>query len=331
MELALFGDAVSVPMHWYYDEQVLHEHYCPRGTLDGIVPVRQDVLHPNSWKYFSSVDPLDRDVHPFDLFHDKAGLFSQPGAHYHGMLEEGQVTLTCLLMIQLYNSVRLNNGNYDGCDYGKRYKQMLLVPGMHNDTYIESSHRTYFRRLSQSSQLIEPPGDHREDCLGGLVLALPLLAIKQEQIESLCTESKVYSADQWTGRAYSPGGHQGEIRAFSGDIWCMRGFWSGCPAMKHVTRTHGAWRLAWSTDILNCFVWHIRNTFTDLVQHAYMNLYSLWCICGKQGDEWRSEDAFIQDAKRIVKTCAAAALADNTRQLSCILRQNYICGPKWNR
>mmetsp|Transcript_1668 Transcript_1668/g.3921 ORF Transcript_1668/g.3921 Transcript_1668/m.3921 type:complete len:404 (+) Transcript_1668:32-1243(+) len=206
---ASLGDAVSVPMHWYYDLAQLWLDYPltareRRGEIE-IQSVRQDISHPDSWDYFRTTEPHDAWAHPLDLFHDRARFYGLEGSHYHGCLRPGEVTLTMRLSCELFRSIQSQNQAYNTLDYLRRYQRILLEPGQHHDTYIESAHRAFMRaRAHAIDPAVIPRGDRDGDCLAGLVLALPLLvrgSIKGTSHEQKGSkEPKVYTAKQWIAR-----------------------------------------------------------------------------------------------------------------------------------
>jgi hypothetical protein len=185
------GDALAQPIHWYYSLDILKEHY---GYIVDYVSPRLDVTHPDSWKYYQNIK-LDEE--PFDIFHDLKEYYKQPLANgYHQLLKKGENTLNVKIVEQLFSSI-LSSNQYDQGDFLNRYLQLILEKGSHRDTYLDMSHRFFFRSLatpnnrimeyhnrktvSESSMIQEFSSPENvgftqeDDCLAGIVCILPLI------------------------------------------------------------------------------------------------------------------------------------------------------------
>ncbi len=134
------GDALAMPVHWYYDRSALHRDY---GLVrDYVAPLSP---HADSILWRSEYTALnDRG----NILHDQARYWGQPGIHYHQFLRSGENTLNLKLAKVLMQSLT-DCGAYNADDYLQRYIDFMLTPGNHRDTYVEEYHRKFFSAYSR--------------------------------------------------------------------------------------------------------------------------------------------------------------------------------------
>ena len=84
------GDALAMPVHWYYDRQALSRDY---GEVRDFMAPRHP--HPDSILHRSHYTPANADA---DILHDQARYWGQPGIHYHQHLAAGENTLNLQLV-----------------------------------------------------------------------------------------------------------------------------------------------------------------------------------------------------------------------------------------
>ncbi len=164
------GDALAMPVHWYYNRGALRRDY---GRLTDFVAPRP--IHPDSILWRSSY----RAANPRgEILHEQSRYWGQRDVHYHQFLAAGENTLNLQLGAELLESVCAKSG-YDHADYTRRYLAFLLEPGRHRDTYVEECHRNFFTRYAK--------GFDAEDCgeddvhIGGLVnLAVLAVALRED-------------------------------------------------------------------------------------------------------------------------------------------------------
>ena len=106
------GDALAMPVHWYYDTLALQRDY---GHVTDYVAPRNP--HPGSILWRSSYHPLNEKG---NILHDQAQYWGKQGIHYHQFLEAGENTLNLKLCAVLMESLNFNRG-YSSNDYLKRY------------------------------------------------------------------------------------------------------------------------------------------------------------------------------------------------------------------
>ena len=139
---SFIGDALAMPVHWYYDRAVLRHDY---GVVRDYLAPRNP--HSGSILWRSEYTPLNARG---DILHEQAQYWGQRGIHYHQFLREGENTLNLQLAKLLADSIMAKRA-YDADDYLARYIDFMLTPGRHRDTYVEEYHRKFFTAYSRGT------------------------------------------------------------------------------------------------------------------------------------------------------------------------------------
>lgn len=139
---SLIGDALAMPVHWYYDRAALHRDY---GVVRDYVAPRNP--HADSILWRSDYTPPNERG---DILREQAQYWGQRGIHYHQFLHAGENTLNLQLGKVLCESL-IARGSYDADDYLDRYIHFMLTPGQHRDTYVEEYHRKFFTAYARGS------------------------------------------------------------------------------------------------------------------------------------------------------------------------------------
>ncbi|MEP6672996.1 MAG: ADP-ribosylglycohydrolase family protein [Chthoniobacter sp.] len=139
---SFIGDALSMPVHWYYDRAALRRDY---GVVREYVAPKS--RHPGSILWRSEYTPLNERG---DILHDQAQYWGQREIHYHQFLQSGENTLNLQLAKVLIESL-IARGDYDADDYLERYIHFMLTPGQHRDTYMEEYHRKFFTAYARGA------------------------------------------------------------------------------------------------------------------------------------------------------------------------------------
>ncbi|CAB1076763.1 hypothetical protein D1AOALGA4SA_4560 [Olavius algarvensis Delta 1 endosymbiont] len=157
------GDALAMPVHWYYNRQTLLNDY---GRVTEYLAPRSP--HPDSILWRSGyAAPNDKG----EILHEQARYWGQRGIHYHQFLKAGENTLNvkiCRLLIRSINET----GNYDADDFLRRYITFMTSPDSHRDTYVEEYHRNFFANYARGL----PPRKCavEEKHIGGLIGMIPV-------------------------------------------------------------------------------------------------------------------------------------------------------------
>ncbi len=132
---SFIGDALAMPVHWYYDRAALHRDY---GLVRDYLAPRNP--HADSILWRSEYTPLNERG---DILREQAQYWGRRGIHYHQFLHAGENTLNLQLAKVLIESL-VARGVCDPDDYLRRYIEFMLTPGKHRDTYVEEYHRKFF-------------------------------------------------------------------------------------------------------------------------------------------------------------------------------------------
>jgi ADP-ribosylglycohydrolase len=137
---SLAADALSMPVHWYYDRNALRNEY---GVVDRYLAPKHP--HTGSILWRSHYQALNEKG---EILHDQAVYWGQRDVHYHQFLRAGENTLNFQLAQELV-SLCQKIGGYDPDAWLAHYIDFMLTPGKHRDTYVEEYHRGFFTRYAQ--------------------------------------------------------------------------------------------------------------------------------------------------------------------------------------
>jgi len=166
------GDALAMPVHWYYDRASLKRDY---GTVRDFLPPRNP--HPDSILWRSSYKPVNKKA---DILHDQAQYWGKRGIHYHQFLKAGENTLNLKLCTLLIESLNEKNA-YDSKDYLERYITYMTLPGRHKDTYVEEYHRYFFTKFARGFSPFKC--GVKEKHIGGLIGIAPIVTFYRDDPE----------------------------------------------------------------------------------------------------------------------------------------------------
>ncbi|MFT4900844.1 MAG: ADP-ribosyl-[dinitrogen reductase] hydrolase [Lentimonas sp.] len=143
---ALVADAVSMPVHWYYDTRALDQDY---GELRGYVAPKNPHSGSILWRSkYKARNPRG------DILHDQVQYWGVRGIHYHQFLKAGENTINYQLGHELYRST-VSEGRYDPETWLDCYVRCMLEPGWHRDTYVEEYHRAFFDKYARGMRPID--------------------------------------------------------------------------------------------------------------------------------------------------------------------------------
>ena len=140
---ALAADAVSMPVHWYYDQSALRRDY---PMLKFYVAPKSP--HADSILWRSEYQPLNEKG---NILHEQAVYWGRKGVHYHQFLHAGENTLNFQLAVALFEQVK-ETGSYNAEAWVERYCEFMLTPGRHGDTYVEECHRAFFTNYARGKK-----------------------------------------------------------------------------------------------------------------------------------------------------------------------------------
>ena len=174
---SLIADALSMPVHWYYNREALDMDYPDLSRFCS--PLK---LHPDSILWRSEYTAHNAKG---NILHDQAAFWGQRNVHYHQNLTAGENTANFKLAKLLYDQVT-KAGSYCEKAWLDLYIEKMLTPGWHRDTYLEEYHRGFFTLYAQ--------GKDPRKC-----------SIKDEHIGGLATVPALIAALMDVGQAQSLG------------------------------------------------------------------------------------------------------------------------------
>ncbi|MCF8109499.1 MAG: ADP-ribosylglycohydrolase family protein [Desulfohalobiaceae bacterium] len=164
------GDALAMPVHWYYNRHALRQDY---GWVEDYLTPHNP--HPDSILWRSSYTAINAKA---EILHEQAQYWGQKGIHYHQFLKAGENTLNVKICRLLVDSLNQYKG-YQADDFLQRYIAFMTTPHSHRDTYIEECHRNFFNNYAAG----HPPRQcgTTEKHIGGLVGLPPIVAFYADQ------------------------------------------------------------------------------------------------------------------------------------------------------
>ena len=188
------GDALSMPVHWFYKPADILRYFPPHGirTMQAAPQT-----HPSSIMHLHSTvrggrggraDAASRSVVGDVILKGKRSFWGKSQTHYHHGLPAGQNTLNAWWARHLINHLTEKN-HYDKDQWLHRYISFMTAdPAQHPDTYAESCHRGFFANLDAGLDPLKCGAvTHDTPSMGALVTVAPLaLALLPSQTLEQC-------------------------------------------------------------------------------------------------------------------------------------------------
>ena len=182
LQCAFIGDALAMPVHWYYSEHDIQTAF-PRGIQQFEAAPRQ---HPSSIMSLHSTNQGGRgqqgsattqQVVGDVILKGKRQYWGQPNQHYHQGMQAGENTLNAHCARVLMRVMAANGGHYHQAQFLEAYVQLMTADSpQHPDTYAESYHRAFFANLVRGRPYDQCAGvTHDTPSIGGLVTIGPLV------------------------------------------------------------------------------------------------------------------------------------------------------------
>lgn len=190
LQLIYVADALSMPVHWFYNPQDIYKVF-PKGIQQFEAAPKQ---HPHD---FLSLPPATAKQIVGDvILKDKKKFWGIPNQHVHQGMNAGENTLNAHCTRLVTRTLAETAGHYNIENFLDNYIAFMTadVP-QHPDTYAESYHRGFFTHLEQ--------GLPRTQCglvadgtasVGGLVTIAPiaiselLLNRNVQRVQTICRE-----------------------------------------------------------------------------------------------------------------------------------------------
>ena len=203
LEALFVGDALAMPVHWYYRPADILKQF-PGGVREFH---DAPAFHPSSIMSLHSTrqggrhSPASAPASSGDIVGDiilrgKRQYWDLPNQHYHQGMRAGENTLNAHCARAVMRSITANAGHYDASVYVQHYIQLLTAdPPQHPDTYAESCHRGFFANLEQGKSPLQCGAvTHDTPSIGGLVTIAPIVFAERlrgnslEVVQNLCQQ-----------------------------------------------------------------------------------------------------------------------------------------------
>lgn len=174
------GDALSMPVHWYYNPLDIQREF-PGGIQK---MEAAPAFHPSSIMSLHSTSAGGRgrqgktghkEIVGDVILKNKRRFWGIPNQHYHQGMPAGENTLNAWCSRLLIRCIT-KRGSYDQSHFLDNYiKYMTADEPQHPDTYAESYHRGFFANL-EAGKAKDQCGalTHDTPSIGGLVTIVPL-------------------------------------------------------------------------------------------------------------------------------------------------------------
>ncbi len=170
------GDALAMPVHWYYDVAALQRDF---GTIRNYQAPKD--AHPNSIMPLASTGRAGRGAQDGEvvggvILKGRKHLWGRPRIHYHHGLAAGDNTLNLLCARVLIRSMNSARG-HDPAAFLRDYVAFMTAPDSHQDTYAESYHRDFFANFARGLPPARCAGAEGHDTasIGALVALAPVI------------------------------------------------------------------------------------------------------------------------------------------------------------
>ena len=175
---SFIGDALSMPVHWYYNQKSIFEDY--NGWITKFESPRPE--HPSAIMNVANTGGQGRGNQTGDIIggvilHDKKQFWGKSKVHYHQGMSAGTNTLNTHVHRVLLRNLT-NQSGYSPISFLDDYIKFMTTPNTHPDTYAESYHREFFKNYRAGKPPMECAGAEGHDTasMGGLV-SLPALIL----------------------------------------------------------------------------------------------------------------------------------------------------------
>jgi ADP-ribosylglycohydrolase len=178
--LGLFvGDALAMPVHWYYSIPQLKKDY---GSIQGYT--KPKVHMEGSIMNLSNTGGGGRGSDKGEIIgsvinHGKKEFWGRGlNFHYHQSLQAGENTLEGQLARLLIRTIAADGGQVKPESFLAQYVKFMTTPGSHNDTYASTCHRMFFVNYIKPTppEACADNDNHNTDAIDALTLAIPVIA-----------------------------------------------------------------------------------------------------------------------------------------------------------
>ncbi|GAB1605384.1 uncharacterized protein LOC115222273 [Argonauta hians] len=215
------GDALSMPVHWYYNTNDIQNNYgswitdyvAPKTFYNGSILPMSAVGDSGR---ISSSNSCNQAIIGEVILHDKLKFWTSGDPYfYHQGMNPGDNTLNSLVAFNMLQTMQemdplgLKPDQEVMASVLEAYVRMMTTPNTHNDTYAESFHRWFFKDWNaspdrpqhsqdifdfakqRSRQMLSQTSDHQLPSVGAFVLVLPWVLRNTDKTEDECAHTAV--------------------------------------------------------------------------------------------------------------------------------------------
>jgi ADP-ribosylglycohydrolase len=144
LKLTYVADALSMPVHWFYNPQDIFTAF-PAGIqkFEAAPP-----SHPHN--FLTLPDTKGKQIVGEVILKDKAKFWGVPHQHVHQSMQAGENTLNAHCARLVTRTLIENGGHYDANIFLTNYIAFMTSDSpQHPDTYAEAYHRGFFENLDR--------------------------------------------------------------------------------------------------------------------------------------------------------------------------------------
>jgi len=202
LKSAFIGDALAMPVHWYYNPMDIFRQF-PGG-----ISKFEDApdYHPSSIMSLHSTRTGGRESRATTskkqeivgelILKGRKEFWGNANQHYHHGMLAGENTLNAYCCRAMLRVLAESRGHYHRDSFLDAYIELMTAePPQHPDTYAESYHRGFFANLSEGRPAHECGAvTHDTASIGGLVTIAPIVFAERlsgtplEQVIRICLD-----------------------------------------------------------------------------------------------------------------------------------------------
>jgi ADP-ribosylglycohydrolase len=171
------GDALAMPVHWYYDLRQLKADFGQITKYEAPMPqFRGSIMNLSNTGGAGRGSDKGEIVGSVILHGKKKFWMKGENYHYHHGMKPGENTLEAQLSRVFMRSL-VQNGGANTDDFRQNYITFMTTPGSHRDTYASTCHRMFFENLTKGVEPKKCPSNdqHNVDSIDGLILPIPVV------------------------------------------------------------------------------------------------------------------------------------------------------------
>ena len=193
LTLIFVADALSMPVHWYYNHKDIVKQF---GYITDYQAA--PAVHPSSIMSLHSTSGGGRGSQGGSVVGDvilknKKHLWGQRNVHYHHGMSAGSNTLNSLCARVCMRSIIENDGVYSEDKFLEKYIEFMTGENKHDDTYAESYHRDFFANYAKGIQPRKCAGTSHDTPSVGAFVTLPVIILSHYNQGREVVQQKVLS------------------------------------------------------------------------------------------------------------------------------------------